>query len=339
MNVTVLGATGSTGRALVHELASRGHTVTAASRSISAADVPEVVRALPTDLTDPAQAHAACAGAEVVVMAAHVPYSRWATELRPLVARAVDATAAAGARFVMVDNLYAYGSPGVPIGAETPEAATTRKGRLRAELGRWLLRQHAEGRLKASIGRFSDHYGPGGTTSLLQMVAIGPALRGRRARGFIDLDQPHTFHHLPDVARGFAEIVERPDADGRTWILPAAPPITQREMLGHVAAALGRELRIGTITRSMLWVAGLVDTELREAREVVAQFDRPYVTDASAFEATFGPVATTGHAEAVARTVAWARAERDAAGRALTGAGDRDRSARRSAAPDPARGG
>ena len=57
----------------------------------------------------------------------------------------------------------------------------------------------------------------------------------------------------------------------------------------------------------MLWLAGLFNAQRRETREVVPQFDRPYVTDASAFEATFGPIAVTPHHEAIAETVAWLR--------------------------------
>jgi nucleoside-diphosphate-sugar epimerase len=307
MNVTVFGATGGIGRAIVEELARRGHTVTAASRSIAPEGLPAGVRALPTDLRDQAAARAASEGADVVVMAAQIPYPGWATELTPLVDAALDAAEHAGARLVMVDNLYAYGSPGTPITEATPEAATTRKGQLRAALGQRLLDAHRSGRVRVSIGRFSDYYGPGGTHSLLYGIGISRALAGKTPRAFIDPDQPHTFSYLPDAARGFATLVERPEADGRIWILPARPPVTQRELLALVTDATGRGPRIGTISRGMLWFAGLADANLKEAREVVEQFARPYVTDGSAFEAAFGPIELTPHAEAVAATVAWFR--------------------------------
>jgi nucleoside-diphosphate-sugar epimerase len=307
VNVTVLGATGGIGRAIVTELAHRGHTVTAASRSVADAAWPAGVRALPTDLRDPAAAEAACAGADVVVMAAQVPYSGWHTELSPLVDAAVDAAAAAGARLVMVDNLYGYGFPDRPITEDSPLAATTRKGRLRAELGRRLLAAHASGRVRVTIGRFADYYGPGGENSLVYQVGVKPAVAGKTSRVFIAGDQPHTFHYLPDAARGFATLVEHPEADGRIWILPAAPAVTQRELYEQLGEVLGRQLKVGRITPLMLRMIGLVDRELKEAREVVGQFDRPYVTDASTFETTFGPVQLTDHRDALAATVAWAR--------------------------------
>jgi nucleoside-diphosphate-sugar epimerase len=304
MRTTVLGATGGIGRALVEELAARGHTVTAASRSISPTDLPAGVTARPTDLRDRDQARAACLGADVVVMAAQVPYPRWARELPPLVEAALDAAEHADARLVMVDNLYAYGSPGTPIGASTPEAATSRKGTLRRDLGRQLLDAHRRGRVRVTIGRFSDYYGPGGTHSLVYQVMVKPALAGRTARAYIDADQPHTFHYLPDAARGFATLVEDPEADGRVWVLPAAPAITQRAMLDLLEDAVGQPLRRGHISPAMLALAGLFDARLREARELLDQWDRPYVTDASEFEAAFGSFELTDHRTAVARTVA-----------------------------------
>lgn len=307
MHVTVFGATGGIGRTIVHELVERGHAVTAASRTVSATDLPAAARVLPTDLRDPVAARAAVTGADVVVMAAQIPYAGWARELRPLVDAALDAAADVDARFVMVDNLYAYGSPGTPLTEATPEAATTRKGTLRRELGHHLLAAHATGRVPVTIGRFSDYYGPGGTNSLLYALGIQRVLAGRPPRAFIDADQPHTFHYLPDAARGFATLVERPEADGQVWILPATAPLTQRELLTILTEEAGTASRISRVTPAMLWLAGWFDRNLREAREVIAQFDRPYTTDAGAFEATFGPVALTPHRDAIRATLAWAR--------------------------------
>ncbi len=305
MRITVLGAAGGAGQAITQELAARGHEVVAASRSAAARSWPSGVTARTVDLDDAAATSAACADADVVVMAAQVPYQRWYDELPGMVDRAADAAAAAGARLVMVDNLYAYGSPGTPLSEATPEAATTRKGQLRAAIARRLLDRHAAGEVSVSIGRFADYYGPFDGNSLANQLMLAPGTAGKRVRTFIADDQPHTFHYLPDVARGFATLVERPEADGRVWVLPAAPAVTQGQLVDHLDAALPTPVRRGRVTPAMLWMVGLCNPQLREAREVVPQFDRPYTVDASAFEAAFGPIPLTPHAEAVAATVAW----------------------------------
>jgi fructose 1,6-bisphosphatase len=46
---------------------------------------------------------------------------------------------------------------------------------------------------------------------------------------------------------------------------------------------------------------------IREAGEVLYEFQAPYVVDWSKFGQVFGPFTPTPHAEAVARTVAWFR--------------------------------
>ncbi|MFO7959718.1 MAG: NAD-dependent epimerase/dehydratase family protein [Nitriliruptoraceae bacterium] len=312
MQITVLGAAGGAGQAIVHELADRGHQVVAASRSAGYRSWPDGVTPLATDLGDRDQTLAACRDADVVVMAAQVPYPRWSAELPGLVDRAADTATAVGARFVMVDNLYAYGSPGIPMSESTPEAASTRKGRLRATIGRQLLARHEAGTLRVAIGRFADYYGPFDGSSLVNELLVQPAVVGKRVRTFIADDRPHTFHYLPDAARGFATLVERPEADGRIWILPAAPATTQATLVDHLGDLLGHPLRTSRVTPAMLWAMGLFSSQLRETREVVPQFDRPYVVDASAFEATFGPIELTPHAEAIGATVAWLRAARPA---------------------------
>lgn len=310
MNVTVLGATGGIGLATTLELAHRGHRVTAVSRSVTPDQLPATVRARRADLTDAAATHAVCADADVVVMAANLPYADWATSLAPVVTTALDAAIAAGARFVMVDNLYSYGAPDGPITDASPEDGNTRKARVRRDIGRALLAAHAEGRARVTIGRFSDYYGAGGVNTVVGMLGVDRVVAGERPQAFIDADQPHTFAYLPDAARAFATLVEQPEADGRSWILPAADPITQRELLGLICTAAGRPVEIGRITRQMLWLGGLFDAQLREAREQVPQFDRPYVALGRDFDAAFGPFETTSHERAVAETLAGRSAPR-----------------------------
>jgi nucleoside-diphosphate-sugar epimerase len=313
VRITVLGATGGIGRATTTELVARGHDVTASSRSISEADSPAGARPSPADLTDASSTAAVVRGADVVVMAAQVPYPRWHTELLPLFDGVLEATADAGARLVVIDNLYAYGVPEGPITDATPETTTTRKGALRRELGRRLLAAHADGRARVTIGRFSDYFGPRGTNSLIHQLGVARVVAGKAPQAFIDADQLHTFAYLPDAARGFATLTERPDADGRSWILPATEAVTQRELLTELAGLAGLGPKVGRITPPMLWAAGLFDPQLRETREMTDAFARPYVTRADDFEAAFGPVALTPHRDALAATLAAAR-EHDAPG-------------------------
>jgi nucleoside-diphosphate-sugar epimerase len=306
----VLGATGGAGGALVRELAGGGHRVRAVSRK-PAADLPEGVEQLAADAADPAQTRTACQGAAVVYHCVQPPYERWAAQFPPLTQSIADAAADAGARLVYADNPYAYGPVDGPITEDLPALATTRKGRVRTRMAERLLAAHRSGTLQVAIARSSDYYGPGGANSVVGDVLFGAAAKGNRARWLGRLDVPHTLNYLQDVARALLILGARPEALGEVWHLPAAEPLTGREFVELIAAALGRPVKVTATSRLALRIAGVFDPRARESAEMLYQWERPFVLDASKFQRAFGPLEPTPHQQAVATTVAWFRERAD----------------------------
>ena len=302
----VVGATGGAGGAIVTELAGRGHRVRAVSRK-PAAGLPEGVEQLAADAADPAQARKACQGATVVYHCAQPPYQRWAAEFPALTASIAEAAARAGARLVYADNLYAYGPVDGPLTEDLPAQAATRKGQVRTLMAERLLAAHRLGTLQVAIGRSSDYYGPGGANSVVGDVLFGAAAEGKRARWLGRLDVPHSLNYLPDVARALVTLGARSEALGEVWHLPAAEPLTGRAFVGLIAAALGRPVKVTATSRLALRVAGVFDPRARESAEMLYQWERPFVLDASKFQRAFGPLEPTPHRQAVATTVAWFR--------------------------------
>ena len=100
---------------------------------------------------------------------------------------------------------------------------------------------------------------------------------------------------------------ERDEADGQVWHLPAAEPLTGRQFLALLFEAAGRPPRIGVASRPMIRIGGLFNPLLRELNETLYQFERPFISDASKFQRTFGPFDLTPHPETVMRTVEWFR--------------------------------
>jgi nucleoside-diphosphate-sugar epimerase len=302
----VLGATGGAGAALVTELAGRGHRVRAVSRK-PAAGLPEGVEQLAADAADSAQARTACQGATVVYHCVQPPYERWAAEFPALTQSIAEAAAGAGARLVYVDNPYTYGPVHGPLTEDLPALATTRKGRVRTLMAERLLAAHRAGTLQVAIARSSDYYGPGGANSVVGDILFGAATTGNRARWMGRLDVPHSLNYLPDVARALATLGARPEALGEVWHLPAAEPLTGRQFVELIAAALGRPVKVTATSRLALRIAGVLDPRARETTEMLYQWERPFVLDASKFQRAFGPVEPTPHHQAVATTVAWFR--------------------------------
>ncbi len=129
----VLGA-GAVGMAVADALARRGESVRVVSRSGLREPVAGV-QSVAGDVTDPAFAASATRGARVVYQALNPPYHRWAHEFPGLQAAAIAAAQSAGARLVVMDNVYMYGrADGRPFTEDRPYDAHTRKA---ASAPRW----------------------------------------------------------------------------------------------------------------------------------------------------------------------------------------------------------
>jgi nucleoside-diphosphate-sugar epimerase len=302
----VIGAGGGTGSAVVRELAGRDLRVRAVTRS-GKGDVPEGVERAAADVGTPEGARQACEGAAVVYHCAQPPYTKWAELFRPMTDAILAGAAAVGAKLVFADNLYVYGPPDGPMTEDTPQRAQGTKGRVRIEMANALLRAHADGRLRVTIGRASDYYGPRGTTSAVGENIMKPLLRDKRVRWLGSLDQPHTLNYLEDMARSLVTLGERDEADGQVWHLPAAEPLTGRQFLELLFEEAGRAPKIGVASRAVIRIGGLFNPLLRELNETLYQFERSFVSDASKFQAAFGPFEPTPHRAAASRTVDWFR--------------------------------
>src|SRR5262249_12642889 len=134
-------------------------------------------------------------------------------------------------------------------------------------------------------------------------------LAGNKPQWTGRLDQPHTFHYLPDIARGLLVLAERREADGQVWHLPPAPPLTAQQFFDMNAPVAGHPVPVtGSIASpALLAVAGMFSPLLREMRETTYQFRTPFVIDADKFDAAFGRLEPTPHRDAIQRTVAWYR--------------------------------
>jgi hypothetical protein len=84
--------------------------------------------------------------------------------------------------------------------------------------------------------------------------------------------------------------------------------VTGRQFLDLVFAELGRPGRTAALGRPMQRIIGMVNPIVRALGETWYQRDRPFVADASKFTRTFGPFIATPHADAIAATLDWYRA-------------------------------
>jgi nucleoside-diphosphate-sugar epimerase len=111
----------------------------------------------------------------------------------------------------VLDTLYPYGSTGGAVMTEdTPWRATSRKGRMRAALDENYLSAHREGRARVVLGRSADFVGPGVVNSALGGAVFPGALTGGEVLALGDIDLPHSYTYIGDVAAGLAALGEHP---------------------------------------------------------------------------------------------------------------------------------
>jgi nucleoside-diphosphate-sugar epimerase len=243
-------------------------------------------------------------GAAVVYHTASAPYHRWPELLPPLMRGVLDGAAAAGARVVYADNLYAYGPIDEPLTENLPARATGPNGRVRTTLAETLLNAHTAGTVQTTIGRASDYYGPFGRQSTAGERLFEPALVGKPAQLLGNPDLPHTFTYLPDFARGLVTLGTHDAALGEVWHLPSAETLSTREFAGLVFETAGQPLRLRVLPSALLAVAALFSPNLRAVKEQQYQREGPWIVDHSKFARAFG-AEVTPHREAMAATLDW----------------------------------
>jgi nucleoside-diphosphate-sugar epimerase len=301
----VFGASGALGDALVKELVAQGKRTRGVTRSGNA-NVPDGVEMVAADATDAERVRTACEGATVIYNCANAPYTNWPEEFPPIMEGIITGASGAGAKLVFGDNLYMYGPVDGPMTEDLPNAATGRKGRTRTLMSNMLMEAHASGKLRVTIGRGSDFYGPGVLTAAIGDRVIPAALAGKTAQVIGDIDQPHTFTNTPDFARALIVLGEREEALGEIWHVPNAETITTSGMLDIVYGLAGHETKIMAAPKLLVNIIALINPMMRELKETYYQWDRPFIVDHSKFEKAFG-ADVTPHKEALTTTVDWYR--------------------------------
>ena len=277
----IVGA-GPVGSAVARELLDRGEQVTVVTRRGTAVGGATAVAA---DATDATRLGELAAGATAIYNCVNPQYHRWAEDWPPVANALLSTAESSGAVLATTANLYVYGPVDRPMTEDLPMAATGTKGRVRAKMWSDALTLHEAGRIRAFEVRGSDYLGGNSLLSLL----VTPALhKNRTAYIPADLDVPHTWTNVRDVAALLVTGVFDEQAWGRPWHVPSAAPCSIRELTEAAAAQLGVRARVRSLPYPILWTAGLFNAPARELRETQHQFRRPFVLDSSRAQHAFG---------------------------------------------------
>ena len=301
----VFGA-GPLGKWTARELDSLGRKVRIVCRSGKAQGLPSSAELVAGDAFVAASNIELTVGATAVYQCAQPPYHEWQEKFPHMQESIMAAAERNDARFVVGDNLYMYGNPGVsPLTENRPYAFSTKKGRVRAAMADAVMKAHKAGRIRAAVGRASNFFGP--DDHVMTDLLIRPAVEGKMVNLLGKLNQLHSYSYVPDFGKLLANLGTREEALGQVWFTPSPPPVRQAELIELLAKEVGRPVKTRVAGKGMLSFLGHFNPTLRETVEMIYEWTGPFVIDSSKAEKAFEWKGTP-LAEAIRATVAWCRA-------------------------------
>jgi nucleoside-diphosphate-sugar epimerase len=305
----LFGAAGAIGRSIAVALRTRGVSYRVVGRQRPRLEEEfghdPLAEIATWDSDDPASIRAAAEDVETIIYLVGVPYNHF--ELHPvLMQKTLHGAIEAGVeQLVLIGTVYPYGIPqSEKVTEQHPRNPHTFKGRMRKEQEDLLLEAHAEGRIRGTILRLPDFYGPGVEASFLHSL-FKAAARGGTADMIGPIDKPHEFMYVPDVGPAVLDLAAHPEAFGTWWNFAGAGVTTQRQIVDEVFRLAGRPPRIRVAGKFVLRLMGLFNPFLRELVEMHYLVTTPVLMDDTALHRLLGTVHKTSYSDGIRETLDW----------------------------------
>jgi nucleoside-diphosphate-sugar epimerase len=311
MKPVLLGATGAVGESVAAELRKRDQNYRAVGRDRASLDrafgsdpLAEIAVWNPDDASS---ARAVLRGMDAIVYLVGVPYNHF--ELHPQVMRqTLDAAIAEGVgQMLLIGTVYPYGRPQqTPAREDHPREPHTFKGKMRKQQEDLLLEADAAGKIRGTVLRLPDFYGPRLKNSFLDSVFTAAA-KGGTANLIAPIDRPHQFVYVPDVGPVALDLLQHPEAHGRWWHLAGDGTASMQEIVAMVGQLAGKPVKTRAFGVGMLRAIGLFQPVMRQLVEMNYLLTDPFILDDSALRALLGEVKRTPLQEGLRQSLAAAR--------------------------------
>lgn len=288
----IVGA-GATGSATARQLAEAGVSVRIITRSGSGPLHPNIER-IAADAAVQETLASLTEGATALYNCANPKYHRWTTDWPPLAESLLNAAEASGAVLVTLSNLYGYAPPTKPMRATDPLNPRSIKGAVRADMWMAAKAAHDAGRIRTVEVRASDFIGPDlGQNGHMGDRVVPRLLAGKSVSVLGGVDVAHSWTAIDDVAATLIASARNEQTWGRAWHVPTAPPMTQTQLVDEMARIAGVDtVTVSSIPNFAVTLLGLVMADMRELKEVMYQFEAPFVVDSSETTEVLGLVHT-----------------------------------------------
>jgi len=288
MKHTILGAGGSIGNALTHELLKTKEDVRLVSRSNYSVPGTESFKA---DITSYDETLKSVKDSDFVYLCAGLTYDSkvWAELWPKVMQNTINACKSVNAKLVFFDNVYMYGKVDGKMTETTPYNPCSRKGETRAKIVMLLENEIRKKNINAIIARSADLYGPYATkTSVPYILVFDKLLYGKKAQWMIDVNKLHSFTFTIDAAKGLVLLSSRNECLNQIWHLPTCnPPIDGETFIMLVAKELGIVPDYTVLQKWMVKMIGFFNKTVFESYEMLYQSEFDYYFDSTKFNNYF----------------------------------------------------
>ncbi len=290
----VLGADGAIGRATLDAIQAKG----LAGKSLTRADA---------DAMDADALITVLDGVDVVYDCIGLPYNAelWTTGFPAISHALITACEKTRRKIVYFDNVYLYGPAPLPVPFDetTLRHPPSRKGKARKTAVEIIMAAQRAGRVKATVGRGADFYGPGAINSPFYISFLENMLKGKAPQVAMPEGPVHTYAYTQDMGRGLVELALDDETYGEEYHLPVGPPVKVSEMAVRFNKALGTSFKMTHIPDIALRALGLFKPLIREVHEMSYQYKTDYVMSDAKFRQRFPKCVTTSYDDGIANMV------------------------------------
>jgi len=298
---TILGANGIIGEELAKELnANYTKEIRLVGRNpmkVNASD--ELCKA---DLLNVAEVKKAVAGTEIAYLTVGLPYDSkiWVSNWPIIMHNVIQACKEEGCKLVYFDNTYMYPQGAKIQTEETPFSSKGKKGKVKGETAKLLLKEMESGQLEAMICRAPEFYGPGKTKGITNTLVFDKIKANAAPTLFLSDSHLRTLIFTPDASKAMALLANSTGTFGETWHLPCDDErLTYKQFIETISEQLSRKIDYKILKKWQLKIASFFNSNVKETQELLPRYEIDNIFDSSKFKDKFPDFRVTTYAEGI----------------------------------------
>mgnify|MGYP003441053829 CR=1 FL=1 len=301
--VFVAGATGGIGSALVTELTVRKIEVIAFARTEETlkarfGDNP-LVTCIAGDVLNNKEVFKAAKGVDTIMHAVSFPYEQWEATHMIGLENLLTTAKQTNSRFIMLDNIYAYGKSPSPVKEDSIKHPHTKKGKLRLEMEQ-LIKNSGVTYLIAHI---PDVFGPYAKNTILYST-LQAVIQNKNAYFVGPMDVTREFAYTPDIAKVVVALTLNKESYNQNWNIPGGLKITGHELQHYLQKNFHYSKKLKSATTRMISFLGLFSSFMREQKEMMYLTETPVIVDSSKLQKVLHHIPLDG-IKSLNQTIDW----------------------------------